>query len=88
MENHILFHLSIKKISLLTLVGKLMIICLYNGWIDGFRVYVLFNSISVIPQRWDGDNERLCSTEPRLQLEGSSRPRFFNPDPPDQQASK
>ena len=66
----------------------MIIICLYNGWIDGFRVYVLFNSISVIPQRRDGDTDRLCVMEPRLQLERSSRPRFFNPDPPDQQASK
>ena len=32
------------------------------------RFYVLFNSISVISERWLGDNERLCIMEPHLRL--------------------
>ena len=35
---------------------------------DDLRFYALFNSISVISGRWVGDNERLCATEPRVQL--------------------
>ena len=32
------------------------------------QFYVLFNSIPVISGQWMGDNERLCATEPYLQL--------------------
>ena len=35
---------------------------------DGLQFNVLFNSISVIAMRWEGDNERLCAMEPRLRL--------------------
>ena len=34
-----------------------------NRWIDELRFHVLFNSISVISERWEGDNERLCAVE-------------------------
>ena len=30
---------------------------------DDLRLYVLFNSISVISGRWPDDNERLCAME-------------------------
>ena len=33
------------------------------------QLYILFNSISVIPGRRFGDNERLCVMEPRLRSE-------------------
>ena len=36
---------------------------------DDLRFYVLFNSISVIPGRWESDNERLRIMEPRFRLE-------------------
>ena len=36
---------------------------------NDLRVYVLFNSVSVISERWKGYNERLYVTEPRLRLE-------------------
>ena len=39
-----------------------------DGWMDGLRLYVLFNSISVISGRWANVNERLCAMEPRLRL--------------------
>ena len=35
----------------------------------GLQFNVLFNSISVISGRWEGDNERLCALEPHLRLE-------------------
>ena len=35
---------------------------------DGLRLYVLFNSMSVKSGRWADDNERLCAMEPRLQF--------------------
>ena len=37
-----------------------------NGWLDDLRFYVLFNSISVISGRCQGDNERMCTMESRL----------------------
>ena len=39
-----------------------------DGWMDDFRFYVLFNSISVISGRCSDDNERLCAMELRLRL--------------------
>ena len=42
-------------------------VCLMDGW----RFHVLFNSISVISGRWDGDNETLCAVEPCLRLKRS-----------------
>ena len=39
-----------------------------DKWKDDLRFYVLFNSNSVISGRWADDNERLCTTEPRLEL--------------------
>ena len=30
-----------------------------HGWMDDSRLYVLFNSMSVISGRWADDNERL-----------------------------
>ena len=32
-----------------------------DGWIDDFRFYVIFDSISVISERWVDDNESLCA---------------------------
>ena len=29
-----------------------------DGWMDDLRLYVIFNSVSVISGRWVGDNER------------------------------
>ena len=47
-----------------------------DGWMDDLRFYVLFNSISVISGRWDGDTERLYAMEPRFRLEpGAARTR-------------
>ena len=40
-----------------------------NGWIDDLRFKVIFNSISVLLGRLEGDNERLCAIKPRLRLE-------------------
>ena len=37
-----------------------------DGWMDDMRLYVLFNSISVISGRWKVDNERLCAMKLRL----------------------
>ena len=34
-----------------------------DGWMDNLRFYVLFNSISVIPGRWEVDNEGLCAMD-------------------------
>ena len=39
-----------------------------DGWMDDLRLYVLFNSISVISGRCLDDNERLCAVELRLRL--------------------
>ena len=38
------------------------------GWMDGLRLYNLFNSISVISGPWADDKERLCAMEPSLRL--------------------
>ena len=35
---------------------------------DDLRFYVIFNSISVISGRWEGNNGRLCAKEPRLRV--------------------
>ena len=36
---------------------------------DDLRVYVLFNSVSVISGWWEIDNERLCAMELRFTVE-------------------
>ena len=41
---------------------------MWHDWIDNLRIYVLFNSISVISGRLEGDNKRLCAMEPCLLL--------------------
>ena len=38
-------------------------------WINALRFYVLFNSTSVISERWFGDKEWLCAMELHLRLE-------------------
>ena len=38
---------------------------------DDLPFYVHCNSISVISGGWVGDNERMCTTEPRLQMKRS-----------------
>ena len=30
---------------------------------DYLKYYILFNSISVIPESWKGENERLCAVD-------------------------
>lgn len=37
-------------------------------WMDYSKCYAVFNSISVTPGRWVGDNERLCGMEPGWRL--------------------
>ena len=37
-----------------------------DGWMDDLRFYVLFNSISVISEKREVDNERLCAMVPTL----------------------
>ena len=39
-----------------------------GGWMDDLRLYVLFNSISVISGQWADGNERRCAMEFRLRL--------------------
>ena len=39
-----------------------------DGWMDGLRLYILCNSISVISEWWEVDNERLYVIELRLKL--------------------
>ena len=41
------------------------------GRLGNLRLYILFNSLLVISGLWVGDNERLCSIEPRLRLKRS-----------------
>ena len=36
-----------------------------DGWMDNLQFYVLFNSISVISERCEIDNEKLCAMELR-----------------------
>ena len=48
---------------------------------DDLRVYVLFNSISVISGRRAVDNERLCAMDPRLRLKRVRLERDSNPGP-------
>ena len=38
---------------------------------NDLQFYILFNSISVMPGQWAGDNERLCAMELCLQLKRS-----------------
>ena len=37
-------------------------------WMDDMQFYVLFNSIAVISERWEVDNERLCAMELQLRF--------------------
>ena len=39
-----------------------------DGWIDDLGFYISFHSISIISERWEVYNERLCEMEPHLQL--------------------
>ena len=50
--------------------GKPLIGGRAGAWL-ALAILRIFNSISVISGRWTGDNEKLCATEPRLQLERS-----------------
>ena len=43
----------------------------FLGWMDNLRFYVLFNSISVISERCEIDNEKLCA----MKLRGSNSVR-------------
>ena len=51
--------------------------CEYHR-MDDLRLYVLFNSISVITGPLEFDNERLCATELRLRLERFRLERGWN----------
>ena len=55
-----------------------------HAWMDDLRIYVRFNSISVISGKWADDNERLCATEPRLRLRRFRLKRGSSPGPLDQ----
>ena len=38
---------------------------------DYLKFYILFNSISVIPESWKGESERLCAVESCLHVKRS-----------------
>ena len=38
----------------------------FLGWFNDLRFNVIFITISIISERWAGDNERPCAVEPRL----------------------
>ena len=50
-------------------------------WMDNARLYALFNSISVIPGRQTGGNERLRALEPHLRLKKLLFPARFESRP-------
>ena len=50
-----------------------------DGWV---RVLRLFNSISVISRRWEGEHERLCAMKRRLGSGRISPPAGFEPATP------
>ena len=54
------------------------------GWLNDLRFYVLFNSISVISERGEVDNERLCAMESRITLRRFRLERGSNSRPLDQ----
>ena len=60
---------------------------LKSGWIDDFRFYTVFNSISVISGWLEDDNERLCTMELCVWLRRYHLEQASNPWPLDQQAS-
>ena len=50
-----------------TLLQTCMFVCMCvcgvggeDGWMDGFRFQVRFNSTLVVSVRWVGENDRLC----------------------------
>ena len=45
-----------------------------DGWVDDLQFYILFNSISVVSETWEGDNEMLCAMETSLRFK-----RFMPP---------
>ena len=45
-----------------------------DGWMDGLQLYILFNSMSVMSERWEGENERLSAMEFRLRLKRLTSP--------------
>ena len=47
---------------------------------DGLLFYVIFKSISVISETWEGAYKKLCDMEPRLQLERYPPPAGLEPD--------
>ena len=62
---HFLYVLGIICFFSLLIHGKCYspILCI-DGWMDNLRLYVLFNSISVISGRWADDKERLYAMNP------------------------
>lgn len=41
-----------------------------HGCMASLEFYLIFNSISVVAEQWESDNESLCSIKSRLRLEG------------------
>ena len=40
-----------------------------DGWMDDLQFYILLNSIWVISEKWESNNEILSATEPCIGLE-------------------
>ena len=54
---------------------------LMDGWMDGFRIYVFFDTISVVSGQWKGDKERLSAMGPPLMVEHISASARNQPIP-------
>ena len=48
---------------------------------DGFRIYVFFDTISVVSGQWEGDKERLCAMGPPFMVEHISASARNQPIP-------
>ena len=46
---------------------------------DELGIFSPFNSISVIPRRWEGEHERFCAMKRRLGSGSTSPPAVFKP---------
>ena len=53
-----------------------------NGWMDELWFNVLFNSISFISGRWQGEQEKLCAVKRRLGSDIISPPAGLEPETP------
>ena len=50
-----------------------------DEWLDDMRVYLIFNSISVISGQWIGDNEMLYALKPLLRMKMFPNPVGLEP---------